>query len=68
MKIERWIKPGTEYIIRFFREDDLMIKQISNEKVIVYEQVLHDYDETYERETCEANGFQGEDTGRCVVQ
>jgi hypothetical protein len=70
MKIMRseWIKPGTPYKIRFFREDDVMIKQISSEKIIVYEQIIYDYDESYERETCEANGFQEADTGRCIVQ
>jgi hypothetical protein len=66
---EAWVKPGTDYQIRYFRDGDHIIKQISNDTILVYEQILQNYDEFYEAQTCIANGFEAEEVGRfCVIQ
>lgn len=66
---QEWFKPGTTYKIRYFRDGDLIIKQITNDTILVYEQILQNYDEFYEAQTCIANGFEAEEVGRfCVIQ
>jgi hypothetical protein len=68
--------------ITYFKEDDIIIKRISDDDIVIYEQIMvkspmsefaYDkmfYNELYEKETNIASGFTEckREDGKCVIQ
>jgi hypothetical protein len=80
--MKSYFKEGTDLKIRYFREDDIILKQITDDDVVIYEQRMikspiseftYDkvfYNELYEQETNINNGFVEcrNEISKCVIQ
>tara|TARA_B110000285_G_C14924096_1_gene514071 strand:+ start:634 stop:876 length:243 start_codon:yes stop_codon:yes gene_type:complete len=80
--MKSYFKQGTDLKIRYFKNGDIIIKQISDDDVVIYEQRMikshlseftYDkvfYNEVYEEETNIANGFVEfpNENSKCVIQ
>ena len=80
--MKSYFKQGTDLKIRYFKNGDMIIKQISDDDVVIYEQSMikshlseftYDkvfYNEVYEEETNIANGFVEfpNENSKCVIQ
>ena len=81
-KMKQFYKPDTDLKIRYFEEDDFIVKQLSDGEQVIYEQRLINspmseftydkmfYNELYEKDTNTTNGFVEErgEVGKCVIQ
>ena len=80
--MKSYFKQGTDLKIRYFKNGDIIIKQISDDDVVIYEQRMiksslseftYDkvfYNEIYEQDTNIANGFIEceNENSKCVIQ
>jgi|TARA_B110000240_G_C13425842_1_gene421550 hypothetical protein len=80
--MKSYFKQGTDLKIRYFKNGDMIIKQISDDDVVIYEQSMiksslseftYDkvfYNEIYEQDTNIANGFIEceNENSKCVIQ
>ena len=80
--LKEYFKPETTLKIKYFKEDDMVIKQRLDSNVVIYEQSLLNtsiteftfdkicYNELHENETNIANGFMSivDESGKCVIQ
>jgi|TARA_R110000823_G_scaffold260835_1_gene381560 uncharacterized lipoprotein YehR (DUF1307 family) len=80
--MKNYFKEGTNLTITYFKEDDIIIKRISDDDIVIYEQIMvkspmsefaYDkmfYNELYEKETNIASGFTEckREDGKCVIQ
>ena len=80
--LKEYSKPETNLKIKYFKVGDMVIKQILDSDVVIYEQSLLNtsiteftfdkicYNELYEKETNSVNGFTSKfaESAKCVIQ